>query len=111
MKLRNQIILSAGLILALSSCGGGGGGGNPGPTPTDRFTLSGVVTDGSGSPLTGVQVLLSLNPTTTDASGRFSYGNLPAGGYTVSFEDQSGNYDSRRVKSLAEGAREGGLKF
>ncbi|MCB1188154.1 Ig-like domain-containing protein [bacterium] len=101
MKLRDQIILSAGLILALSSCGGGGGGGNPGPTPTDRLTLSGVVTDGSGSPLAGVQVLLSLNPTTTDASGRFSYGNLPAGGYTVSFEDQSGNYDSRRVSLSA----------
>ncbi|MEZ5339608.1 MAG: Ig-like domain-containing protein [bacterium] len=107
----SRFIGSLGLatLLLLSACGGGGGGGTtPGPGPSVRYTLSGRVLDGAGSPISGARVLLSLNDTSTDAQGRFSYGNLPAGSYVVSVADANGNYDSQRLQL---GATSGEFSF
>jgi Tol biopolymer transport system component len=89
------------LLLLLSACGGGGapdpGGG------AVRYTLSGQVLDAGGKALPGVQLLLSLNAAVSDAEGRFSFGNLPAGSYVLSLQDASGNFDSRRL-SVGQGS-------
>lgn len=90
------------LLLLLSACGGGGAP-NPGGGGAVRYTLSGQVSDPAGTPLTGVQLLLSLNPAVSDAQGRFSFGNLPAGTYVLSLQDADGNFDSRSLR-VGEGS-------
>jgi len=52
-----------------------------------RFILSGRVTDGSGNAIGGATVSLTgprTAATTTDAEGGYSFGDLPAGTYTLS---------------------------
>jgi hypothetical protein len=68
---------SAWLVLALSSalvaCGGGGGGGS------STITVSGTVIDGTGAPMSGVNVLLDgdvASLLTTGADGKFSFSKV-----------------------------------
>lgn len=95
------------LALLLVGCGGGGApdpdpgpgpGPDPNPTPQpDRVDFNGVVRDASGAPIADAAVLVGLNATTTDITGRFNYSNLLPGVYTVSLQDGSGNFDCRAV--------------
>lgn len=54
--------------------------------PILRYTVSGVVKDGTGNPLSGVSITLSgatVLQTTTSATGAYSFDNQPAGNYTI----------------------------
>lgn len=102
--------LAAAACAWLLSCGGGGSAPDPGPGPDPdpdpdpaptRVTLTGTVRDASGTALAGVQVLLGQNPSSTDLGGRFVYDNLLPGSYTVSLQDEQGNFDCREVSVSA----------
>ncbi len=48
------------------------------------YNISGQITSGNGSPLDGVTIALNTGASAiTDSSGNYSFGNLPAGTYTV----------------------------
>lgn len=49
-------------------------------------TLTGVVTDSTGIPLSGVKVTIAGVSTYTDASGRYGFTGLTPGSYAVVFE-------------------------
>ena len=74
MRLRCALVAIAPLLLSL-------------PAAAQTRTLTGTVTDAStGQPLEGARVSVrgTSFTTTTGASGRFSLGNIPAGGITIS---------------------------
>ena len=53
----------------LVACGGDG----PGTEPNTRITVSGLVRERGGEPISGAKVVVAgANPVTTDADGRFS---------------------------------------
>ena len=71
----------------------------PACTPVTTGALQGTVTTG-GTPIAGATVALGTRTTTTDASGFYSFTNLPAGTYpsaTASFP----GYGSQTVVSIA----------
>ncbi len=101
----NRIALVIAASFWLYACGGGGGGPEPAPPPppppSTLLTLTGSVTDTTGSAISGVQVLLGLTETKTNASGVFSFNNLQAGNYQVSIQDSEGYFDSQTLRLSA----------
>ncbi|MFC1524340.1 carboxypeptidase regulatory-like domain-containing protein [Thermodesulfobacteriota bacterium] len=91
---RQFLALSLGLLLVFSfaGCGGSGGGdgdgdggGGGGGTPT-TYTISGTITDGSGTPIAEVSVFITggvTSNTLSDVNGNYSFANLPAGNYSI----------------------------
>lgn len=88
--------IALALCAGLSACGGGGGNPNP-PPPSDRLTLTGTVRNAVAAPITNAAVLLGQSPTSTDASGSFSYPNLSPGQYVITLGDSAGHFDCRRI--------------
>ena len=80
-------------LALLGACGGGGGS----PQPETRLTLTGRVSNAANAPLAGVAVLLGLNPTSTDASGNFSYSALLPGAYVISVQNGAGDFDCQQI--------------
>jgi len=84
--------LSSGLVLLLVlGCGGDGGGGT-GVNYDQTGAIGGSVRNG-GSGVAGVTVSLGGGATrtaTTSSTGAFSFGNLPAGSYTVAITVPNG---------------------
>lgn len=79
---RNLRIIGLFAVLLLTGCGGGSSSSSP------KYTLSGTISPDTNSDawVKGVTVTLSgdgSGTTTTDASGNYSFSNLPAGNYTV----------------------------
>jgi len=59
------------------------------PIPPPVANLSGTVTDAeTGSRLSGVKVTIDGLTDTTDYYGRYSFGDLEVGGYTIKFEKE-----------------------
>lgn len=92
MSSRPILVLTLLGTAVLAGCvGGGAGGGKSNPTfssfQPDASTgvINGAVTDSEARPLADVQVGIrsTQEATRTDASGRFSFGNLDPGKYTV----------------------------
>jgi hypothetical protein len=54
---------------------------------TGTATLSGIVTDGDGTPLAGVTVTVAGMTTTTDAMGYYELDAITPGTYEVDFTD------------------------
>ncbi len=78
-------IISLGILIACGGSGGSGGTTDPGPGPRVA-SISGTVTF-KGSPLSGTTIHAidtntntTLQTVTTDASGNYTFSNLPAGG-------------------------------
>jgi hypothetical protein len=61
----------------------------PSCTPVGNGTLSGTVTNGAASPISGATVTLGSRTTTTDGSGAYSF-TIPAGTYPTLTVDQPG---------------------
>ena len=54
--------------------------------PVSSFTVSGLVRDGSGTPVANATIVIQgtpIPPTTSGADGSYSFANVPAGTYTV----------------------------
>ena len=97
--MRTRNLISLGLLVLLAACGGGGGG-QPTP-PVTSYTLNGIVRTAGGSAIAGAQVLLGQSAALTDASGGFSFSNLPAGFYLASVQDGSGNFSCKQLQLSA----------
>lgn len=85
--------IAAGIAALVVACGGGGGGssqtGNTNTvTPPPTSTLSGVVVDRSGAPVSGVTITVYSNNThvattaTTDANGAYAVSGLTTGTFS-----------------------------
>ena len=81
-----QVLAAIGFLLSFG-CGQLAAQGHSG---AGRFTLSGTVVDGSNQPIAGVEVGLqgsgreaAIDPQISDAQGRFAFGGLSAGEYSL----------------------------
>jgi hypothetical protein len=62
----------------------------PSCTPVTTGSLSGTVTDTASNPISGAVVALGSRTTTTDASGVYTFANLPSGTYPAESASGSG---------------------
>lgn len=79
---RGALVAAVVAAVALIGCGsGGGGGGGTTPPPggdTNTRSLTGVVRDANGQPVSGVTVSAAGQTTTTAADGSWQLNNLPS---------------------------------
>lgn len=87
MQSRVLVLFIVTIALLVTACGGSSTPGTPTPPTPSRYVLGGSVRS-NGAILAGARVLVVDGPSsgataTSDASGRYSIGNLSAGGFTV----------------------------
>src|SRR5688572_24084488 len=84
------------------------------PAQVNLGVIEGVVTNSANEPLSGVQVALAGQTSTTDTSGRFSIRDLPAGRHQIRLTKAGFQrpYSSPVISvTLAERERVGNLKL
>lgn len=74
---------SAWLALGMFGFGGCGGSGGSGGQPAPSGTVSGRVTTDSSTPVSGASVSCGGVTATSDADGRYTLANVPAGSQTL----------------------------
>ena len=83
-KIASRLVaLASVVLLSLGGCGGGGSSATP-PPPTQAGIVSGHVADAqTGAPIAGVEVQIGTLKASSDASGKYSLANVPAGAAVV----------------------------
>lgn len=98
-QIRKCLLAGAFLLLAMAAA-------SPAFAQIDQSALTGTITDGTGNPVIGVEVVALDNATnlkrtaTSSAEGSYYIPKLPVGSYTVTFEHR--DFQSQRFDNVVQ---------